>query len=75
LCIEHYLSKGAAMKSPLPGMDPYLERLWGDVQQALVTYIRDQLQPALPDELRACMQERIFIESPEARHEYYPTSA
>ena len=40
------------MKSPFPGMDPYLERHWGDVHQALVTYIRDQLQPSLPDDLR-----------------------
>ena len=42
-----------AMKSPFPGMDPYLERHWGDVHQALVTYIRDQLQASLPDDLRA----------------------
>ena len=51
------------MKSPFPGMDPYLERHWGDVHQALVTYIRDQLQPSLPDDLRARMQERVYIES------------
>jgi hypothetical protein len=53
-------------------MDPYLERHWGDVHQALVTYIRDQLQSALPVDLRARMQERVYIESPGARHEYYP---
>ncbi len=60
------------MNSPFPGMDPYLERHWGDVHQALVTYIRDQLQPALPGDLRARMQERVYIESPSMRHEYYP---
>src|SRR5262249_38674771 len=60
------------MKSPFPGMDPYLERHWGDVHQALVTYIRDQLQASLPDDLRARMQERVYIESPDWRHEYYP---
>jgi hypothetical protein len=53
-------------------MDPYLERHWGDVHQALVTYIRDQLQPALPEGLRARMQERVYLESPAERHEYYP---
>jgi Protein of unknown function (DUF4058) len=60
------------MKSPFPGMDPYLERHWGDVHQALITYIRDQLQASLPADLRARMQERVYIESPDWRHEYYP---
>ena len=69
---EYRTSRVAVMKSPFPGMDPYLERHWGDVHQALVTYIRDQLQPSLPDDLRARMQERVYIESPGMRHEYYP---
>jgi hypothetical protein len=60
------------MNSPFPGLDPYLERHWGDVHQALVTYIRNQLQPSLPGDLRARMQERVTIESPGMRHEYYP---
>jgi Protein of unknown function (DUF4058) len=60
------------MKSPFPGMDPYLERHWGDVHQALVTYIRDQLQASLPDDLRARMQERSDLETPDCRHEYDP---
>ena len=41
------------MKSPFPGMDPFLERHWGDVHQAVVTYIRDSLQSRLPADLRA----------------------
>jgi hypothetical protein len=54
-------------------MDPYLERHWGDVHQALITYIRDWLQSSLPRDLRARMQERVFIELPEPRRaEYYP---
>jgi hypothetical protein len=60
------------MKSPFPGMDPYLERHWGDVHQALVTYIRDRLQFSLPPDLRARMQERVYVESHDGRHEYYP---
>ena len=61
------------MKSPFPGMDPYLEQHWGDVHQAFVTYIRDLLQPQLPENLRARMQERVYIELPEGmRREYYP---
>jgi hypothetical protein len=61
------------MKSPFPGMDPYLERHWGDVHQAIVTYIRDSLQSRLPADLRARMQERVYIEIPDVRRgEYYP---
>ncbi len=60
------------MTSPFPGMDPYLERHWGDVHQALVTYIRDEIQSSLPGDLRARMQERVYIELPDARREYYP---
>lgn len=50
------------MKSPFPGMDPYLEQYWDDVHHALVTYARDQIQPQLPGDLRARMQERVFVE-------------
>jgi hypothetical protein len=61
------------MKSPFPGMDPYLERYWGDVHQGVITYIRDWLQSRLPGDLRARMQERVYIELPDARRAmYYP---
>jgi Protein of unknown function (DUF4058) len=61
------------MKSPFPGMDPYLERHWGDVHQSAITYIRDSLQPRLPGDLRARTQERVFIDVPDPlRGEYYP---
>jgi Protein of unknown function (DUF4058) len=52
-----------APKNPFPGMNPYLEQRWGDVHAALVTYARDLLQEVLPDDLRARMQERVFIET------------
>jgi hypothetical protein len=62
-----------SVKSPFPGMDPYLEEHWGDVHQAFVTYVRDALQPQLPEHLRARKQERVYIELPEGmRREYYP---
>jgi Protein of unknown function (DUF4058) len=51
------------MASPFPGMDPYLEQFWGDVHHRLITYACDQLQGALPAELRARVQERVFVES------------
>src|SRR4029077_2091398 len=61
------------MRSPFPGMDPYLEPHWGDVHQAFITYVRDSLQPQLPAHLRARMQERVYIELPEGlRREYFP---
>jgi hypothetical protein len=61
------------MKSPFPGMDPYLERHWGDIHQSAITYIRDSLQPRLPSDLRARTQERVFIDVPDPlRGEYYP---
>jgi hypothetical protein len=51
------------MKSPFPGMDPYLERHWLDVHTKLVTYSADALNTRLPPELIARTQERIAIES------------
>ena len=51
------------MKSPFPGMDPYLEQYWRDVHHRLVTYACDQLQFTLPGGLRARMEERVFVES------------
>jgi len=51
------------MKSPFPGMDPYLEQHWLDVHHALATYARDQLQRQLPRDLRARIEERVFVES------------
>ena len=62
------------MRSPFPGMDPYLEQHWGDVHQAFVTYLRDALQPQLPGGLRVRMKERVYIEVPDEgmRRDYYP---
>lgn len=61
------------MRTPFPGMDPYLEQHWGDVHQAFITYFRDALQSQLPGQLRARMEERVYIEHPEGfRREYYP---
>jgi hypothetical protein len=55
-------------------MDPYLEQHWLDVHAALITYSRDQLQEQLPRELRARMEERVFVEPDDMDeiHGYYP---
>jgi hypothetical protein len=52
------------MASPFPGMDPYLERFWGDIHHRLITYACDQLQGGIPGDLRARVEERVFVESP-----------
>lgn len=51
------------MKSPFPGMDPYIEGRWSDVHISLVTAIREHLQPLLPSGLRARAEERIVLET------------
>ena len=51
------------MNSSFPGMDPFLELHWGDVHSRLITYLSDALQPHLPDDLRARIEERVFVES------------
>ena len=61
------------MKSPFPGMDPYLEQSSRDVHAALIIYSRDQLQSQLPEDLYARVEERIVLESAEAwRQSRYP---
>jgi hypothetical protein len=55
------------MKSPFPGMDPYLERYWGDVHGRLIVYACDVLQPCLPDDLIARIEQRVFLEAGSGR--------
>jgi hypothetical protein len=49
-------------------MDPYLEQYWRDVHHGLITYSRDQLQPRLLRDLRARVEERVFVESDEPEY-------
>lgn len=61
------------MKSPFPGMDPYLEQHWRDVHDGLVVYSRDEIQDQLPGDLRARVNERVFVESESGARRYvYP---
>jgi hypothetical protein len=52
------------IRSPFPGMDPWLELFWEDVHQRALTYAADLLQEQLPSGLRARLQERVFVETP-----------
>jgi hypothetical protein len=53
------------MKSPFPGMDPYLEEHWRDIHHSFLTYARDDLQQRMPQSLRAPLEERVFVEPDE----------
>ena len=53
----------SVMKSPFPGMDPYLETRWEDMHQRLAVYACDLLQPRLPEDLWARVEERVFVET------------
>lgn len=51
------------MPSPFPGMDPWLEdpARWPGVHQALITYLRDEMQPRLRPRYAATIGERIYV--------------
>jgi hypothetical protein len=55
------------MKSPFPGMDPYLEQHWRDVHSRLVVYTCDHLQSSLPQDLFVRVEERVHIENDETK--------
>src|SRR5437868_13950660 len=62
------------MPSPFPGMDPYLEAHWRDVHARLIIYASDALQGVLPAALRARVEERVLLETPQgfADHPLFP---
>src|SRR6266536_3741693 len=62
------------MASPFPGMDPYLEAHWRDVHARLIIYASDALQGVLPSSLRARVEERVLLETPQgiAEHPLFP---
>jgi hypothetical protein len=50
------------MRSPFPGMDPYLEQFWGDVHHTMINRSRAAIQKQLPGDLVARVDERGFVE-------------
>jgi Protein of unknown function (DUF4058) len=62
------------MPSPFLGMDPYLEAHWRDIHARLIIYACDTLQGVLPGSLRARVEERVLLETPEgiADHPLFP---
>ncbi|MCY2963552.1 MAG: DUF4058 family protein [Planctomycetota bacterium] len=61
------------MKSPFPGMDPYLEAHWGDVHTSLLVYARNQINEQLPPDLQARVEESLAVgEEGEEWNTHYP---
>ena len=50
------------MRSPFPGVDPYLEQFWGDVHHTMINRSRAAIQRQLPADLVARVDERVFVE-------------
>lgn len=55
------------MRSPFPGMDPFLERpaLWPDVHNSLIVALRDALQPRARPDYYVAIEERACIVEPD----------
>lgn len=55
------------MKSPFPGMDPYLEdpAIWSDFHNSFMTYLREAIAARLPDRYDAHLEEQVrIVEAP-----------
>jgi Protein of unknown function (DUF4058) len=50
------------MRSPFPGMDPYIEQFWGDLHQTMINRSRAAIQKQLPADLVARVDERVIVE-------------
>jgi hypothetical protein len=55
------------MRTPFPGMDPYLEHpgLWPDVHNALIARLRDDLAPRLRPRYFVAIEQRTYLSEPE----------
>jgi hypothetical protein len=50
-----------ATRSPLPGMDPWLERHWGDMHHSMIQYARDLIEAQLPSGFFAAVEETVYV--------------
>ena len=62
------------MRSPFPGMDPYLEdrRLWPSVHHRLISAISDMLTTQVAPHFYVTIEERVYIIGPEAEMSVIP---
>ena len=49
------------IKSPFPGMDPFLEARWPEVHARLIVYASNQINDQLPDDLQANIEENLSV--------------
>src|SRR5258708_6736726 len=54
------------MPNPFPGMNPFLERpaRWPSLPHRFITYLADTIDPLLPEDSPADMDERIYVANP-----------
>jgi hypothetical protein len=59
-----YCQLGAEMRSPFPGMDPFVEArgLWSDFHDSLIVELRRTLNATLPPRYEALVEERTYID-------------
>jgi hypothetical protein len=57
------LAEGRRMKSPFPGMDPYIEacKLWGDFHRDLISDIKRSLARSAPERYLVRTEERSYL--------------
>src|SRR5438105_5991461 len=67
------------MKSPFPGMDPYLEHpaYWSDFHSRFINAWCEAIADALPDQYEATLGERVYLieHEPDARKLGFPDVA
>ena len=49
------------LKSPFPGMDPFLESRWLEVHARLIVYAANQINEQLPSDLQANIEENLAV--------------
>ncbi len=50
------------VKSPFPGLDPYLQSIWGEVHHSLMGHLKNQIQSQLPEGLWARAEETVTVD-------------
>jgi len=60
---DHRIFEVAAMPSPFPGMDPYLENpaYWSDFHSRFINYWCEAIADALPPQYEATLGERVYL--------------
>ncbi|MEO0413663.1 MAG: DUF4058 family protein [Verrucomicrobiota bacterium] len=52
------------MRSPFPGLDPYLEQFWSNVDTRVMTYICDSIQSQIGGGLWVHLEEMVTVQDP-----------